>query len=138
MELPAQHLAEIVEALRRQDRPGPGKEKRRSPRVTVAAAVKVLDETAGRELTALTVDFSLGGLGLMLPFALDRGRRITVSLPRSRGEALAIRCAVTHSRELADGVWVVGVKFTGMLTVKPPLAPATEAEALRIQRKMLS
>ena len=137
MELPPQQLSEIVEALRQQDRAGAGAEKRRSTRILVSAKVKVIDHATGREFVALTVDFSVGGLGLMQSFQASAGQRITVSLPRRRGGAFTIQCAVTHAREPAQGVWLVGAKFLSLVVVTQPSTQGPDAEALRIQSRML-
>jgi PilZ domain len=138
MQLPPQHLAEIVEALRRQERGKSGSEKRRFTRLAVVAAVKILDHSSGREFTALTRDISTGGLGLMQTVKLEKGGHFTVLLPRPRGEALTVRCCVTHAYEAADGVWGIGAQFLSFVTARPAPANERDAEALRIQRQMLS
>jgi hypothetical protein len=152
IQLPAQYLAEIVEALRRQDKSGGGREKRRFARVVVSARVKVRDEETGREFVAVTRDFSSGGLGLMQSVPSAGGGHFAVTLPRAREGPLMVRCRVTYASELADGVWGVGAQFMSVVAVKPapstpanpskpapgaPLSPM-EAEARRIQREILS
>src|SRR5687768_17533935 len=138
MQLAAQNLAQVVEALRRQDASGRGAEKRKATRVAVEARVKVLDQRSGREFVAVTVDFSVGGVGLMSCVKFEAGRQLTVSLPRRGGGAFTIVCTVTHARELAEGVWVTGAKFLSFVVVKAPVAGGPEAEALRIQKAILS
>jgi hypothetical protein len=138
MQLPPQHLAEIVAALRSQERGKSGSEKRRFARVAVVAGVKVLDAASAREFTALTRDISPGGLGLMQTVRIEKTGQFTVLLPRGRAKPLVVRCRVTHAYEAADGVWGVGAQFLSLVAAKPAPANELEAEALRIQRQILS
>jgi hypothetical protein len=150
-QMPAQFLSEIVGWLRRLEQPGGGREKRRSTRVIVCARVTVTELKSGGEITAMTRDFSAGGLGLMQSLAAAKGETFDVTLPRAREGPLRVRCKVTYASQLADGVWGVGAQFTSIVTVavKPdasssaksvsltPLSPK-QAEAKRIQRQILS
>ena len=151
-QLPAQFLSEIVGWLRRLEQPGGGREKRRSTRVIVCARVTAMDPKPRRDFTAMTRDFSAGGLGLMQSVAAAQGETFDVTLPRAREAPLRVRCKVTYASQLADGVWGVGAQFTSIVTVavKPdasssaksaasstPLSPK-QAEAKRIQRQILS
>ena len=72
-QLPAQFLSEIVGWLRRLEQPGGSREKRRSTRVIVCARVTAMDPKSRREFTAMTRDFSAGGLGLMQSVAAAKG-----------------------------------------------------------------
>ena len=148
VQIPAQYLAEIVGWLRRQDQAASAaREKRRQPRVTVSARVKVGDPQTGREFVAVTRDLSVGGLGLIQSVMAVRGALFDVNLPRAREAPLKVRCRVTYASQWADGVWAVGAQFVSLVTPKPvasasaahpPLPSSKLTEAQRIQRELLS
>src|SRR5690349_948164 len=111
MQIAAQHLGEVVEAIKRMEGGGESNEKRRFSRFTVVTQVHVLTPSTGRTYTALTRDLSMEGMGLMQSVPLARGEQIAVSLPRGKAGTLIAQCTVMHARELADGIWGIGALF---------------------------
>jgi hypothetical protein len=138
MQLAAQHLAEVVEAIRKQEAAGNGNDKRRFARITVVTKVEVLNPGNGGLYTALTRDISIEGIGLIQSVPMTRGQQITVSLPRSAKHGpLAAQCTVMHVRELADGVWGIGALFVAVSDAKAANVGAAGKEAQRISDNML-
>jgi hypothetical protein len=136
MQLAAQLLAEIVAAIRKEDRSAAGSDKRRFARFAVNSRVEVLSHATGRAYTALTRDLSLEGVGLISTVTVAKGERLSISLPRERAASLVAQCTVIHAGPLADGIWAVGVLFLSAATLQS--ATADPAEAKRIAEKMLS
>lgn len=140
MQIAAQHLGEIVEAVKRLEGEGPDSEKRRFSRFTVVTKVHVFTPSTGRTYTALTRDLSMEGMGLMQATPMARGEQIAVSLPRGKAGSLVAQCTVMHARELADGIWGIGALFVSA-TPQGPKGPVDAKsdpnEAQRIAAKML-
>lgn len=140
MQLSAQHLAEIVETVRKIEK-GAGSDKRRFARFEVSAKVEVLNHTTNRTYTALTRDLSLEGIGLIQSVSMSRGEQISISLPRGKGGPLVTQCTVMHARELADGIWGIGALFVSAVPQMPAPTQAAASgdsnEAQRIAAKML-
>jgi hypothetical protein len=136
MQLAAQHLAEIVEAVRQIEGGGAGREKRRAVRHPVVARVQVLAHATGRTYSALTQDLSLEGIGLVQSIPIAKGEQIAVSLPGSKYGPLVALCNVMHTRELGEGVWSVGAIFLSLATQSAPTKDDA-SEAQRISAKML-
>jgi len=136
MQLAAQHLAEIVEAVRKNEGGGAGKEKRRAVRHPVVARVQVLSHSTGRTFAALTQDLSLEGIGLVQSIPMAKGEQIAVSLPGSKYGPLVALCNVMHARELGEGVWSIGAIFLSLNTQTAPSKDEAN-EAQRISAKML-
>jgi hypothetical protein len=138
MQIAAQHLGEVVEAIKALEGGGPASEKRRFSRFNVVTQVQVLTPSTGRAYTALTRDLSMEGLGLMQSVAMARGEQITISLPRGKAGTLLAQCTVMHARELADGIWGIGALFVAISPQGPKEAPKNDpGEARRIAAKML-
>jgi hypothetical protein len=135
MQLAAQHLAEIVETVKKMEAADSGSEKRRSARFAVIARVEVMHTASRRVYVALTRDLSLEGVGLLQSWPMAKGDEFSISLPRGKGAYVVAQCKVAHARELADGIWGIGAIFvnSGALGV----APLEGAEAKRIAAKML-
>jgi hypothetical protein len=138
MQLAVQHLAEVVEAIRKAEAAGNGNDKRRFARITIVTKVEILNPSNGRTYTALTRDLSLEGLGLIQSVPMTRGQQITVSLPRSAKHGpLAVQCTVMHIRELADGVWGIGALFVAVNETGKTTTADAGKEAERIAANML-
>jgi hypothetical protein len=138
MQLAVQHLAEVVETIRKSESTGSAMDKRRFARITVVAKVEVLNPSTGRTYTALTRDFSLEGIGLIQSIPMTRGQQITTSLPRSAKHGpLAVQCTVMHVRELADGVWGIGALFVAVNEAGKTASADAGKEAERIAASML-
>jgi hypothetical protein len=135
MQLAAQHLAEIVETVKKMEAADKGSEKRRSARFTVIARVEVMQTVSKRVYTALTRDLSLEGIGLLQSWPMGNGEEFSISLPRGKGAYVVARCKVAHARELADGIWGIGAIF--VTSGAQDAAPVEGAEAKRIAAKML-
>ena len=136
MQISAQHLAEIVEAARKQETGGGGRDKRRFVRHAVVSKVEILSHTLGITYAALTRDLSVEGLGLLQSLPAARGEAFSVSLPRANAGPLRVQCTVLHMRELAEGIWGIGAAFVST-SDKEGSAAATKAEASRIAANML-
>lgn len=140
MQIAAQHLGEVVEAIKRLEGEGPSNEKRRYARFTVVTKVQIFTPSTGRTYSALTRDLSMEGMGLMQAVPMARGEQIAVSLPRGKHGSLVAQCTVMHARELADGIWGIGALFVST-TAQGPKGPVDgkndSTEAQRIASKML-
>ena len=136
MQLAAQHLAEIVETVKKLEAASNGSDKRRLPRFMVIARVEVMHTQSKRVYTALTRDLSLEGVGLLQTFSMAKGDEFSVSLPRGKGQFVVAQCTVQHAKELCEGIWGIGALF---LTSAGPqgATPVPTDEAKRIAAKML-
>jgi hypothetical protein len=135
MQLAAQHLAEIVDAIRRLEGGGAGSDKRRLKRFPVVATVTVLSQATGRTYKALTRDISLEGMGLIQSVPIASEEHLLISLPGPRGVPLVVKGVVRHSRELADGVWGIGILFVAIDNRESATQDASEIK--RIAAKIL-
>jgi hypothetical protein len=135
MQLAAQHLAEIVETVKKLEAANNGSDKRRFPRFNVIARVEVMHTASKRVYTALTRDLSLEGVGLLQSTPLNKGDEFSISLPRGKGQFVVARCTVAHAKELADGIWGIGAIFVTSGTQEPTAVAGDEAR--RIAAKML-
>jgi hypothetical protein len=137
MQIAAQHLAEVVEAVKRLEAGAPS-EKRRFARFTVVTQIQIFTPSTGRTYTALTRDLSMEGMGLMQSVVMARGEQITISLPRGKAGTLLAQCTVMHANELADGIWGIGALFVSTTPQGPKDAQKSDPnEAQRIAAKML-
>jgi hypothetical protein len=124
MKLTPQHLAEVVSAMTAAPADKAGLEKRRAARMDVQGTVVItplnVDGSLGKPFTALTRNISFVGVGLLQSRPLIEGQQVIVRLPRAAGgkQPMFVRCTVMHVRPLADGLYVVGVEFTGVSDVK--------------------
>lgn len=134
MQLNTQNLAEVVEWGRAHEGEGPGAEKRRYSRIGIVMRVEVFNHATGTMYSALTRNISVQGLGLIQSVAITRGQQLTVRLPREKQAPLMIQCSVMHSRELADGLWEVGMVFVSIVDA----AHADEQETHRLAARILS
>ena len=73
MQLAAQHLAEIVETVKKMEAADAGSEKRRFARFAVVARIEVMQGASKRVYTALTRDLSLEGVGLLQATPMTKG-----------------------------------------------------------------
>jgi hypothetical protein len=136
VQLSPQHLAEIIETIKKRDAQRSGSDKRKFARITVMSRVDILHPTTGRTYTALTRDLSLEGIGLMQAEPMQSKELMAISLPRRKHGILDAQCEVTHARELADGVWGIGAKFVST-SVPGSGTKKDSAEAKRIASRML-
>jgi hypothetical protein len=132
MKLLLQDYALIVEALRvPATGAGGGAEKRGSPRLVVAAKLKLTlleNGKPGRTLTALTRDISVTGLGLIQSVRMDAGATFVIALPRSGNKPpMHVMCVVMHVQQLAEGVFGIGAEYVEK--VEPEMV--TEMDRLR-------
>jgi hypothetical protein len=135
MQLAAQHLAEIVETVKKLEAASNGSDKRRTARFSVIARVEVMHTASRRVYTALTRDLSLEGVGLLQSWPMAKGDSFSISLPRGKGLFVVAQCTVQHAKELAEGIWGIGAIF---VTSGPQgVAPVGGDEARRIAAKML-
>ena len=135
MQLAAQHLAEIVETVKKLEAASNGSDKRRTARFAVIARVEVMHTASKRVYTALTRDLSLEGIGLLQSWELAKGDSFAVSLPRGKGQVVVAQCTVQHVKQLAEGIWGIGAIFVTSGT--QGAAPRAGDEARRIAAKML-
>jgi hypothetical protein len=135
MQLAAQHLAEIVETVKKLEAASNGSDKRRTARFCVIARVEVMHTASKRVYTALTRDLSLEGLGLLQSWEMAKGDSFSVSLPRGKGQFVVAQCVVQHAKQLCEGIWGIGALFVTSGT--QGAAPVAGDEARRIAAKML-
>ena len=135
MQLAAQHLAEIVETVKKLEAASNGRDKRRTARFSVIARVEVMHTASKRVYTALTRDLSLEGIGLLQSWEMAKGDLFAVSLPRGKGLFVVAQCTVQHVKQLAEGIWGIGAIFIQSGT--QGAAPVAGDEARRIAAKML-
>jgi c-di-GMP-binding flagellar brake protein YcgR len=144
VKLTPQHLAEVVNALQSSPANGKGSEKRRAARMEVQGNVVIApvakDGTLGKSFTAITRDISFVGIGLLQSKLLEQGQRIVVRLPRGVKPALFMLCIVMHVRPLADGLYVMGVEFTTVASIKEEqlLGKAGDTELQRVRQLILT
>ena len=142
LKLTPQHLAEVVNALQSSADLGRAAEKRRAARMEVQGSVVVSpltkDGAVGQSFTAITRDISFVGVGLLQSKPLEEGQKLVVRLPRGTRPALLMLCVVMHSRPLADGLFVVGVEFISVASVKDEPLVSHDADASRIRQAMVS
>jgi hypothetical protein len=139
MKLLLQDYALIVEALRvPATAAGGGAEKRGSPRLVVAAKLKITlleNHKPGRSFTALTRDISVSGLGLIQSVKLEAGTTFLIALPRSGNKPpMHVMCVVMHAQQLAEGVYGIGAEYVKIgaeyvKAVEPE--PVSEMDRLR-------
>lgn len=135
MQLAAQHLAEIVETVKKLEAASNGSDKRRTARFNVIARVEVMHTASKRVYTALTRDLSLEGIGLLQSWEMAKGESFAVSLPRGKGLFVVAQCTVQHVKPLAEGIWGIGAIF--VQSAAQGAAPVAGDEARRIAAKML-
>lgn len=118
LHLSAQHFAEVLTALRSSS-VGGGHERRQVTRIEVQAPIQISIVTDGKlagDSTVLTRDVSIGGMGIMYTRQLPAGQQLVARLPRAnRKPPLVLLCRVTHCRQLADGIYGVGIAFVQLL-----------------------
>jgi len=135
MQLAAQHLAEIVETVKKLEAASNGSDKRRTARFSVIARVEVMHTPSRRVYTALTRDLSLEGIGLLQSWEMAKGDSFAVSLPRGKGLFVVAQCTVQHAKQLAEGIWGIGAIF--VQSGGQGVTPVAGDEARRIAAKML-
>ena len=138
LKLTPQHLAEVVNALQTSAELGRAAEKRRAARMEVQGSVVVSpltkDGAVGQSFTAITRDISFVGVGLLLSKPLEEGHKLVVRLPRGTRPALLMLCVVMHCRPLADGLFVVGVEFISVTSVKDDSLAGHDSDASRVRQ----
>ncbi|HSI33790.1 MAG: PilZ domain-containing protein [Phycisphaerae bacterium] len=135
MQLTPQLLGEILEGIKANEEAASAQDKRRFARIAIVTRLNVMNDTTGDTYTALTRDLSLEGVGLMQAAKVVRGQQVTLALPRAKGPAVTVQCAVRHVRELADNLWGAGLSYLRILS--GPGAKAALVEASRIQQSIL-
>ena len=115
MDLDTARFAKIVETLHVESSDA-GSERRRATRTAVHAKVAVGTLGPGRQVTlrftAMTHDLSTSGVGLLQTLPLQPGTALLIELPEGRKPALLVG-VVRHLRAAANGIFAVGVAFTG-------------------------
>ena len=86
--------------------------------------------------TKLTRDISLEGMGLIQSVSIAGGEHLLISLPGPR-KPLVVKGVVRHSRELADGVWCIGILFVAIESPDPKASAGDSTEVQRIAAKIL-
>jgi hypothetical protein len=109
MELTAEMLSEVIEALR-SNAPA-GTEKRKQPRVGLRLQVPVLLPGSSKPSTARLRDVSEGGVGLLTHEPVENRGQIVLLLHDRDGIPRFIRCIVCYCRKVASNLYSVGVRF---------------------------
>ena len=119
MQLPHEHLAEIVTCLRRDSRDRMNQERRVLPRFRVWAPVDIYPmpgQGAGgvsRPVTVWLRDLSRGGMGLMHTRAMRVGEQFLIRLPLIDGDPMPLRCEVVYCRGATGDLFSLGCRFLG-------------------------
>jgi hypothetical protein len=133
MKLSAEQFADLAASFESADRTRPGKERRRAPRLELAASLPVRllrDDKLGRAVTVPVQDFSSRGLAILYPARLDAGSRFVVQLARQSGGVAVMLCTVMHARRVGDELFKIGAEFTCQLGEHPARhAPDDEVDA---------
>jgi hypothetical protein len=143
VQLTTQQLSGIIVALQSgESKAGGGHENRRFSRIEVHSkiiAAAMADGAAVRIYSVLTRDVSFSGMGLTMAMPCQARQSIAVCLPNGTKSVLCISCTVMHCRALADGIYGVGIEFTGMLAPDfiEKAAQSPELKAQRIRDSMM-
>lgn len=121
MHLSSQHFAEVVEALRH-GRVGGGHERRQITRLEVQTRLQIAryrDGVCAEELNVLSRDISIGGIGLLQSVGMENGEQVVVCLPRLERPPLFVLSVVTYCRQMADGLFGLGIQFQRLMSLDP-------------------
>ena len=133
MKLSAEQFADLAASFQPDYRAPSRQERRRAPRLELAADLPVRllkDDKLGRAVTVPVQDFSSRGLALLYRARLEPGSHFTVQLERQSGGCAVMLCTVMHSRKINDELYKVGAEFTCQLGEHPGKhAPADEVDA---------
>lgn len=96
----------------RGDRPRLRTERRAALRVPCTLCVS--DEISGTQqiISGHTVNFSLGGIAVVIGHALSNGQSVEVELQTHDGETRRISGAVIHCRQMLTGCFEIGVSVS--------------------------
>lgn len=129
MHLSAQHFAEVVEALRQGSAAASGHERRQITRIESQCQVRIaryVNGSSTEEFSVLTRDISIGGIGLLQSVPMHAGEEIVVRLPRVDRPPLFVLSRITHCRQMADGIYGIGVQYCRLLNVDTSQAKAID------------
>ena len=130
MHLPSQLFAEVVEALRDEAAGTSGQERRTATRMEVQTPIHVAHYRNGLpddDITVLTRDVSIGGVGLLQAYALQAEELMVVRLPRLAKPPIVMLGRATYCRRLGDDLYSVGVAFIRELRLGSEPQVAQEA-----------
>jgi hypothetical protein len=110
MNLTTKSLAELLRSLRSNQ--STDDNRRKSPRVGLRLRADIWHLSHGR-MTVWLRDLSIGGANLAVPIPMLIGDELQILLKmRENGEREKISCGVRHCRQLAPGMYSVGVQFS--------------------------
>jgi len=113
MELTVKSLSALLKSLRSNEVRDDNR--RRAPRVGLRVRTDIWHLSHGR-MSVWVRDLSAGGANLAVPIRMIVGDELQLLLDLTKdGEREKIACTVRHCRELAPGVFAVGVQFAKTL-----------------------
>ncbi len=139
--LSTQQFAEVVEALRVEAAVSKGHERRLATRIEVHTTVQVAEFRNGvpaGDVTVLTRDISIGGIGIIQTRPLEPNEQLLVRLPRLSRTPLVMLARATFCRRLADNIYNIGLAFIREFEIKAVDPQAHRAELRQIQQRILS
>jgi hypothetical protein len=141
MQLSPQHMAQVVDHLRRVASRSDS-EKRRAPRVEVRCKVAIAIIANGMiasQMNVILQDISFLGVGLYSSVALPKETEFLIRLQRNNKEELLVQCVAKYSRELADNIFFIGGEYLKMIdkSVVEVMQRVTKNELDRIQSSVL-
>ena len=142
MALTTQHFSDILQFLRVRENAQRAAEQRRSTRMDVKARIIVIpvDNSApGQQVSMLTRDVSLDGIGLLSAVPLKKGQQFIALLPRNDNETVFVMSEVLHITVVADGLFSLGCRFLQTLSRQAAhkLNDVNEADVARIRSSVL-
>lgn len=115
--------------------------KRRAPRMKVNFAVQIRAITEymlGKVIFAKLRDLSQRGMSAVLSEPIPEGSNFVVTLPSANGQEQPLVCRVAHSAAQADGTFLIGAEFIGVMSENSPAEASMNSEEERIRRSILS
>jgi hypothetical protein len=139
--LSTQQFGEVVEAMRVEAACNRHHERRMATRIEIHTTIQIAHCPNGLpqdDITVLTRDISIGGIGLEVAYAIAHNELLLLRLPRLNRGALVMLGRCTFSRPLADQIYSVGVSFIREFS-QPAGSPEARADLLRsIQQRILA
>ena len=143
MVLTGQQFAEVMNFLR--NRVGPslaGSDKRRTTRLELKSRVIIIplrNGTPGDQVSVLTRDMSLEGIGLLTAVPLPKGMQFIALLPRSDNDTVFVLCESMFCSVVADGMFTIGCSFVKVVPKETALRIQTPnpAAVTRIRDSVL-
>ena len=142
MRLDSQQYEQVLGVLRTRVPPS-GSEKRRTARVELNSQLIVMPIRDGKcpeQVSVLTRDISMEGIGLLTTAPLRKGQKFVTLLPRTATETVFVLTEAMYCGVVANGMFTIGCRFVKVLPAKSAesLQPISTQEVERVRRSVLS